>query len=1233
MNDLFLAGALLALAPGLRAAAPFDEGQQLLTEKRYPEAVAKLELAAHASPGSPQVLLNLGWAYWHDKRIDDAWRVGSTLVQLDPENRVFAVFLANTEIERKRYRAAEELANRALARAPDDHDASMVLARALLLDGKAAAGVAVLERILARSPDDHDASAVLARALYLGGREKEALAILDRIIARFPDDSGAVYRRAVYRSELGRKREALASLDALLAADPSNSSYRRSRAKVLSELGREDEAVDEWKSLTRRETDAQSLMNLGWVYWREKNYDAAWEVASTLLKLDDKNPAFLRFSANLEIERMNYPEGLRLAQTALSLAPGDRDAELTVAKALFRMQRVKEAMVILEKLIVQYPDNTAVQYRWAEFLGRTGRGDEALPFLDRLIKADPANETYRLDRAGVLYDKGDFDGAVAGWTALASQKTPNMAAVRRLRDDAFSRKDWVAAVAWQEKVIADNPSDPMGWEKLSKMYGARKQWAKALWAAERAISADPVSINGYYLKSESLEQLKNWPAAQAAYEDVVRSNPNSLRAYDGLSFMLDAQGRYRGALKNIDRIEALTAPYASPYLEIHRASLLANLSRFSKAHALLKRLEEDPRTPIPVLLYHGLSPYDRSDSIPQANLRSQMAALKKKGYQTMTVSELDRVFQGKARLPAKPILITFDDGRTDTFENADPVLREMGFRATMFVHVSKLRKPYFHASPEDIQKWQATGRWEMQAHGFEAHDPMPIDGFGRKGHFLPNRMWLAGEGRLETQAEYRARIGGEYQKAKQGVEAIVPGQQVVAFAYPYGDYGQSDYSNTPEAATVNRALVKKSFRMAFVQGQYGVNTLASNPLDLERFEVTRDMTADQLMTHLVLSDPRVQAELLEAQMWVQADQVGQAQALYADLAAQGVDEARVWADQGVAFQKGGDISYARNLFSRAAAQETDAEGPGGEEDRKLLAQAAHAAEPTVSAEVQEFTDSDTNVITKEIARGAAVIKSLRLGAWVGHGDYSDRINPAAVLPHIREEEGGLQLDLFPLRTLELDGFYVRRVFMDGASGFADNYSVAAAYQLVPALKLTLRDGMGNVETSDAIEHGVRFHSDGAGVVWDPALTWKANADYDQERYNDANLERDLRLRLTKRFSERLAFGVAYFNGDSTQNREPIYYTPRALNQYTGVLTLNQVVGEINPRTGLAPAEGQLQYEGGYGFQTAGSSFVNSVKATLTLRPFDRVALTLDGSYAQSPLYISRTADAAIKVSF
>ena len=153
------------------AASSFDAGMRFMAEKRYPEAVKALEQESHANPGSPEVMLNLGWAYWHARKLDKAWQVGTTLIKLDPENVAFMTFLANTEIERKNEPRAITLMRRALFLAPDDKNASMVL----------------------------------ARALFRAKQETEALAVLDHLAAVYPDDSSIRFRKAAFLTDMGRK--------------------------------------------------------------------------------------------------------------------------------------------------------------------------------------------------------------------------------------------------------------------------------------------------------------------------------------------------------------------------------------------------------------------------------------------------------------------------------------------------------------------------------------------------------------------------------------------------------------------------------------------------------------------------------------------------------------------------------------------------------------------------------------------------------------------------------------------------------------------------------------------------------------------------------------------------------------------------------------------------------------------------------------------------------------------
>jgi peptidoglycan/xylan/chitin deacetylase (PgdA/CDA1 family) len=98
------------------------------------------------------------------------------------------------------------------------------------------------------------------------------------------------------------------------------------------------------------------------------------------------------------------------------------------------------------------------------------------------------------------------------------------------------------------------------------------------------------------------------------------------------------------------------------------------------------------RLVVPILMYHrinaappGAPAMERRLSVTPADFARQMAWLDRNGYRTVTQRELyDALFKGK-RLGPKPILITFDDGYSDIFHKALPVLKRLEMRATAYV--------------------------------------------------------------------------------------------------------------------------------------------------------------------------------------------------------------------------------------------------------------------------------------------------------------------------------------------------------------------------------------------------------------------------------------------------------------------------------------------------------------------------------------------------------------------
>lgn len=92
---------------------------------------------------------------------------------------------------------------------------------------------------------------------------------------------------------------------------------------------------------------------------------------------------------------------------------------------------------------------------------------------------------------------------------------------------------------------------------------------------------------------------------------------------------------------------------------------------------------------IPVLMYHSID-FEKGNPlrIPKDKFRLQMKYLKDSGFTPLTLNELYSYLVFGSQLPAKPIVLTLDDGYVDNYTNAFPVLKEFNFKATVFMVTS-----------------------------------------------------------------------------------------------------------------------------------------------------------------------------------------------------------------------------------------------------------------------------------------------------------------------------------------------------------------------------------------------------------------------------------------------------------------------------------------------------------------------------------------------------------------
>lgn len=106
------------------------------------------------------------------------------------------------------------------------------------------------------------------------------------------------------------------------------------------------------------------------------------------------------------------------------------------------------------------------------------------------------------------------------------------------------------------------------------------------------------------------------------------------------------------------------------------------------------------RPEVPILCYHQVRDYKPSDSktakdyiVPVNVFRDQMQWLADSGYTAILPGQLHDYLMTGTGLPAKPVLITFDDTRLDQFTAALPELNKHGFKAAFFIMTVSLNKP------------------------------------------------------------------------------------------------------------------------------------------------------------------------------------------------------------------------------------------------------------------------------------------------------------------------------------------------------------------------------------------------------------------------------------------------------------------------------------------------------------------------------------------------------------
>ncbi|MEW6008709.1 MAG: polysaccharide deacetylase family protein [Candidatus Omnitrophota bacterium] len=92
---------------------------------------------------------------------------------------------------------------------------------------------------------------------------------------------------------------------------------------------------------------------------------------------------------------------------------------------------------------------------------------------------------------------------------------------------------------------------------------------------------------------------------------------------------------------------------------------------------------------VPILMYHSVgeprSSKDNLLTVSSATFERQMKFLSERNYNVISLSQLAKFMKDKAPIPARSVVITFDDGYRNNLTVAFPILKKYNLAATIFV--------------------------------------------------------------------------------------------------------------------------------------------------------------------------------------------------------------------------------------------------------------------------------------------------------------------------------------------------------------------------------------------------------------------------------------------------------------------------------------------------------------------------------------------------------------------
>lgn len=402
--------------------------------------------------------------------------------------------------------------------------------------------------------------------------------------------------------EQGRYKKALELNNIAHSLSRKNSFIYYNRAMIflnLKETGAEDKAIEFFKkSLLYKPKIPYAYYELANIYYNRKQYDKAKSYYQKSFKLDKKNRKAQYNYAITLFYLDKQKDSVKILKKLIKSEPDD-----VAASAAFQLGNIEVHNKKYSKSIEYYnraiqisPEFTDALYNLGIMYYTGKQTRKAVDIFERLVSLENNNIEILNKLADIYYRSGNIDTSFKYLEMLLRANPRNINALSLLGDIYYSRGEYEEAALRYLKIIELSPTSSeskIAYINLGNVYFKFKLYKKAIQNYEKALQLDKESDNIYINLGLAYNAIGNFNKALTLFQTAVNLNPDNYNAHIYLAQAYEKLG-HREDARNIynDAIDLFPESYEAYF---YLGNNYYALSKFEKAKQVyIKLLELNP---------------------------------------------------------------------------------------------------------------------------------------------------------------------------------------------------------------------------------------------------------------------------------------------------------------------------------------------------------------------------------------------------------------------------------------------------------------------------------------------------------------------------------------------------------------------------------------------------------------------------------------------------------------